>query len=477
MNSMKWISRAILLLMLAGGGYVVAFGPRPHAQAPPGRITVSYWEKWTGADAEAMRAVVSDFNDTVGAEKKIYVEFLSLANVQYKTLAATAGGVPPDVAGLWTAQVTQYALQGAAMPLNDLARQHHISRDDYKPIFWDMCSYRGNLISLPTTPAVVALHYNKKFFYQAADKLRSLHLDPTRAPRTLAEFDRYAQALDVPAADGRHLRRAGYFTMDSGWYITATPVWFGGHVWDEAHQKYTLLTPQNIAAFEWIASYSRRMGAEAFMDFKSGLGGFSSPTNPFISGTVAMVQQGPWMAHYILSYRPDMSEAIVPLALEPFLPRVLRPFNYDWGVAPFPSAVAGQTDVSYNESDVLMIPRGAAHPREAFEFIAYLQRPEVMEKLCRLAYKPSPLKHTTDGWVYTHPNPYIDVFDRLAASPNARSIDQTPIYLEASQQIDIAAQQIYLLQKTPVQALSEAQSRIEARLNRYNEQASPRPMQ
>src|SRR3954447_15313500 len=109
---MKWISRAILLLMLAGGAALLAFGPRPDHRVPDGVTVVQYWEKWQGAEADAMRAVVSDFNDTVGKEKKIYVQYISLANVQYKTLAATAGGVPPDIAGLWPAQVIQYSLRG-----------------------------------------------------------------------------------------------------------------------------------------------------------------------------------------------------------------------------------------------------------------------------------------------------------------------------------------------------------------------------
>jgi multiple sugar transport system substrate-binding protein len=210
-----------------------------------------------------------------------------------------------------------------------------------------MCTYQGHVYALPTTPAVVALHYNKLFFYQAADKLRALGLDPTRPPRTLEEFDQYAQALDVPIPGKKRLARAGYFTMDSGWYIHATGTWFGGRNWDPVQQKYTLLSPQNIAAFEWIAGYSRRMGGDAFMDFKSGLGGFASPTNPFISGTVAMVQQGPWMANYVREYGPDMSQVLVPFALEPLLPRVLRPFNYAWGVEAFPSALPGMKDVTY----------------------------------------------------------------------------------------------------------------------------------
>src|SRR5439155_7748642 len=260
---MKWISRSILVLMMASAAVLLAFGPRPLHTAPPGRVVVSYWEKWTGDQADAMRAIVKDFNDTVGAEKGIWVQYVSLATVQYKTLAATAAGVPPDIAGVWPAQVVQFALNDSATPLDDLAREHGISPDDYKKVFWDMCAYRGHLYELPTTPAVIALHYNKRFFYQAADKLWAMGLDPTRAPRTLAEFDQYAQALDVPIPGKSRFARTGYFTMDSGWYICVQNVWFDGRSWDPVTQKYTLLTPQNLAAFEWIAGYSRRMGKDA----------------------------------------------------------------------------------------------------------------------------------------------------------------------------------------------------------------------
>jgi ABC-type glycerol-3-phosphate transport system substrate-binding protein len=473
---MKWFSRSILVLMLAAGAGLLAFGPRADHLAPKGFTVVSYWEKWQGTEADAMRQIVSDYNNSIGKQKKIYVQYISRASVHYKTRAATAGGVPPDVAGLWPAQVMQYSLRNAAIPLDDLAREHHISPSDYKRVFWDMCNYNGHLYALPTTPAVIALHYNKLFYYQAADKLRALGLDPTRPPRTIHEFDQYAQALDVKAPDGKHLTRAGYFTMDSGWYITQVGRWFGGHAWDPVQRRYTLLDPGMIDAFEWIASYSRRMGADAFQDFRSGLGGFGSPTNPFISGTVAMTMQGPWMANYIRTYGPDLSQVIVPFELEPFLARVVRPFNYGWGVAAFPSNVPGQKDVTYAETDILMIPRGAAHPREAFEFMAYVQRQDVMEKLCRLTCKSTPLSKQSDDWIYSHPNPYVDVFERLAASPNAQPIDQTPIYAEALNEIDVAAQQTYLLEKSPRAALEGAQARIDARLRRFEQEQESRKM-
>ncbi len=47
-----------------------------------------------------MRVIVDDFNNTVGAEKGIYVRYVSSSTINQKTLVATAAGVPPDIAGL-----------------------------------------------------------------------------------------------------------------------------------------------------------------------------------------------------------------------------------------------------------------------------------------------------------------------------------------------------------------------------------------
>src|SRR5688500_10812344 len=97
-----------------------------------------------------------------------------------------------------------------------------------------------------------------------------------------------------------------------------------------------------------------------------------------------------------------------------------------------------------------------------------------MEKLGKLTGKHSVLRKNSADWLYTHRNPYVDVFDRLAASPNAVAIDQTPIYTEGLNELDLAAQHIYLLKQTPVEALTEAQRRLDARLARYREQRALR---
>ena len=87
-----------LVLGLPAVGLLV-FGPRAKEGTVPDRVVVRYWEKWTGVEAEAMRKIVDRFNATVGADQKIWVEYCSVSNVDHRTLIATAGGDPPDVAG------------------------------------------------------------------------------------------------------------------------------------------------------------------------------------------------------------------------------------------------------------------------------------------------------------------------------------------------------------------------------------------
>jgi ABC-type glycerol-3-phosphate transport system substrate-binding protein len=64
---------------------VLLFGPRPGATRPTDRVVVTYWEKWTNKEADQMKQIVNDFNNTVGKEKGIFVEYLSMSSINQKT--------------------------------------------------------------------------------------------------------------------------------------------------------------------------------------------------------------------------------------------------------------------------------------------------------------------------------------------------------------------------------------------------------
>ncbi len=102
---MKVLKFVILCGMLLVGIKLLLARPRHAEPDVGGRVIVDYWEKWGGDEAAAMQAVINEFNDTVGKEKGIYVRYMSMSDIQRKTLDSTAAGVPPDVAGNNEAQV------------------------------------------------------------------------------------------------------------------------------------------------------------------------------------------------------------------------------------------------------------------------------------------------------------------------------------------------------------------------------------
>ncbi|HMB95318.1 MAG TPA: extracellular solute-binding protein, partial [Tepidisphaeraceae bacterium] len=287
------------------------------------------------------------------------------------------------------------------------------------------------------------------------------------------ELNRYADVLNVwsaPSEKGGRLMKAGYLVPEPGWYVPETPIWWGAPFFDPETRKLTFTDPRFVASFEWMTRFSKVMGVDAMLDFRSGLpqlNNFDSPQNPFITGQIAMEQQGPWMANYIEKLNPKLNRWKMSKEQEKKLPREQRKDNYQWGVAPFPAGVPGLDNVSLADADILVIPRGAAHKKEAFEFIAFYERQDVMEKLCSMHCKNSPLAKVSEDFLENHPNPYIDVLEMLARSPNARGVPQIPIWTEIYSELVVTGERVYMLKQTPEQALKDSQDRLQGKLDYF----------
>jgi multiple sugar transport system substrate-binding protein len=184
---------------------------------------------------------------------------------------------------------------------------------------------------------------------------------------------------------------------------------------------------------------------ENLRTFGASFGNFSSPQNPFLAGRVAMIAQGVWMENFIREYAPHM----------------------EWGAAPFPSVdPARWPAVTVAECDVLVIPQGARHPREAFEFIRYVNSRGPMEKLALGHRKFSPLAEVSPDFVSRHSNPYVTVFMDLARSPNAMTTPRLSIWGEYGDELRVAIERVTALEAEPEAALADVQQRIQAKYDR-----------
>ncbi len=141
------------------------------------------------------------------------------------------------------------------------------------------------------------------------------------------------------------------------------------------------------------------------------------------------------------------------------------------GVANWPEAVSGISDFTIADSDMLVIPRGAKHPREAWEFIRYVSSPNLsaqkleelsgVEKLCYIQEKASPLRQWSPFFATHHPNPFIATFRQLAESSHAVSVPKLGIVLEFQRSLGLAFDRVRLGLATPEQALAYCQQRTE----------------
>ncbi|MBU0677605.1 MAG: ABC transporter substrate-binding protein [Verrucomicrobia bacterium] len=447
----RWIAVGALVAVALISSCV----PQPKDRTEDGRIIVSYWEKWTGFEGEAMQAVVDDFN---ASQNRIFVKRLAVSAIDQKLMLSTAGGNPPDVAGLWSHSVPDFAEKGALTPLNKILEKAGITRDDYIGVFWDLCEHRGFIWALPATAQDLALHWNKRMFREAG-------LDPDTPPRTLDELDRMAEQLTVVEVEreGKKVRvrypdltdeekqaknfsliQLGHIPAEPGWYREMWGYWFGGDLWN-GKDLITANSPENLAAAKWQESYPLKYGLNNIRAFGASFGNFASPQNPFLEGRVAMVLQGVWMYNFIDKYAPHL----------------------DWAVAPFPSIDPERLpNVTLVESDVLMIPNGARHPREAFEFIHYVNTQGPMERLCLGQRKFTPLKQVSPMFIENHPNPNIRLFAELARSPNARYVPRLTVWREYKDEMLVAIDRVAALSASPEDALAEVQQRVQWRFDR-----------
>lgn len=398
-------------------------------QGIPGKVTVTYWEKWTGAEADEMKKTVDAFN---ASQDRIFVQYLSISGVDSKTMLAAAGGNPPDVAGIWLDQVAQFADANALTDLTDMAKESGLKTSDYIPAFIDGLIYHGKLWALPSTPATICLHVR-------SDLVPPQYATPATFPKTIEDFTDLCFSLTKRRPDGS-LESTGFLPSSPGWYHWSWGPLFGAKLLD-AQGNPVVNSPETIRAFEWLASFSKKFGSREVTTFQGGLGNFASPEDPFMMGKTVTEVNGPWKAGYINNFKKGLPWFAVPF--------------------PYPKDRPDLANQSFVNEDILAIPNGAKHPKEAFEFLRFVQRQDQMERLNDAHGKNTPLLKVSPAFFKNHPNPYIDVFDRLARSPSCIATPQTGIWSQVRNEINVAFEQVNTGQKAPKEALDDAQGRID----------------
>ena len=252
-----------------------------------------------------MRRVVNDFN---ASQDRIFVDFSSVSQIDRKLMLATAGGVPPDVAGVWSRADSRLRGKQRADAARQNGRRRPASgaRITSTP-YWRLCSHRDHLWALPSTPSSLALVWNKKTLPRGGPRSRTARPAPSPSSE---QFNERSPATAPMAAS----KRIGFLPEEPGWWNAMWGYWFGGATLGRQAQGHRRLPGKHRRLpVDRVVPQTFRRGQPARV--RDGFGNFASPQNPFLSGRVAMELQGVWIYKYIKTYAaPD----------------------FEWGVAPFP---------------------------------------------------------------------------------------------------------------------------------------------
>jgi multiple sugar transport system substrate-binding protein len=367
-----------------------------------------------------------------------------------KYVTAMAAGRGPDLV-LTTAYnppIPEWATNNLIQPLDAAFKQLGVNASQFFPWVNQMQSYGGHAWGLVQEYDTTLFVWNKADFKAAG-------LNPNNPPRTIAELDADAQKLTKFDSSG-NLVQAGMIPWlgQTGMFLNGTDqsgdprFWttlFGGSYYNEATKTYTINSPANIKAFDWIGSWAKKLGGAAKVN--AFVSHFVGNNDPIYTGKVAMEFVGDW----------------VPLfTFKPYGPKTFT-YGSAYGVALPPTApgVPYGTNLVIG-SDTFAVPASAQHPKEATELMLYMLGKDPVLAWCIGEANVPPTKAAAFDPSYVKGVPYMAsaVTTARTALTNPKVLapfPTSPVYDYVQTQLSNAMQQVEFGQTTAQAALNNVQ--------------------
>lgn len=397
--------------------------------------TISFWHCLGGIHKEILDEMIDTWNKE-HPEIQVDATYVSAAGrgglvLQEKLLTAIAGGTPPDVAYFNRHSTAAWVVRDAFIPLTAFAEKAGVTADKYIEFAWREANWKGELYGLPFDTDGRGLYWNKDLFAEVG-------LDPESPPRNITELDTYAEKLTKFDDRGRLIRMGFIPWLNQGLFYTWV-LSFGGQIYDEVKQECTATDPKIIDMLNWVVSYAKKYDINRIDTFSSAFG--AQEQNPFYIGQVAMVIDGSWAIKNIEAYAPHL--------------------NFGVGSIPYPPNGA---NTFYAGGWSVVIPRGAKHPKEAFEFMKWFAGEEGQFKYCSEVYNipthlqalkqlkqiaDKKMRHFLDLLPFAHGRPITPEIDLL------------------KQEGAIAYDLVRHFKKTPEQAMRDLEVKVNKAMKRW----------
>jgi multiple sugar transport system substrate-binding protein len=235
-------------LAACGGG---SAGPPGQQQSAPGgggasgydgpKVTLAFWNGFTGGDGAYMKKLVQRFNSE---HPNIAVTMNVMQWVDYyaKLPTAVTSGNGPEIAIMHVDSVATNAARRVIQPLDDVANALNLSEADFAPVPWAAGIYNNQRFAIPLDVHPLGFFYNKSVMEKAG-------LDPEKPPTT---NDEYMTALDALKAKDIQGHWATPFPFTGSMTVQALLWQFGGNLFSPDGTSATWAEDPGVKAMTWF---------------------------------------------------------------------------------------------------------------------------------------------------------------------------------------------------------------------------------
>jgi multiple sugar transport system substrate-binding protein len=416
---------------IATAAIVGAAGIGTASTAGASVVNLTWWTMWSGSTLQLLNQMTTQFNKTHPGIHVTETNIPSAATTSTaKLLSSIAAGDPPDVFTEWWPEIGEFAADGDLQPMNPYLTGQYAGFEKWEyPIAVQGGTYKGSLYAVPMSMNSWALYYNKSMLAKTG---------ATSPPKTLAELQA-DQAKEWVVNNGKIVQIGDYPDLNENGFQFYT-TFFGATNCFNSAGKYDFEHCKGAQAeMNWIASYDKYSYAQV-MALQTAMGQVAGgQTDIFSGGKAGFTLSGPWEGAQNIPQSGG------------------KGLQGDFGVIPFPGIVGGPSTIGQGNFNI--IPKGSAHPAQAFEFISWLA-----------GYNNANFIGAIDpkgGWVPAGPsvtkvpayqawlkaNPWLAPFLPQMSSPYSAAPDLTPTQSQLFTAEDTATADVLQKLMTPTQAL------------------------
>jgi multiple sugar transport system substrate-binding protein len=226
---MIWVLAALLMLLSGGCG-----------RAQDDRVTIRFWNGFTGPDGRTMLQMVRRFNEQ-NPDVQVLMQRMDWGTYYNKLFVAGLGGRAPEVFVLHTHALPRFAGAGFARPIDDLAED--IDLTDLDSNVWQATNVAGQHYGLPLDVHPLGMFINRGLFREAG---------VTEIPQDAASF---VAAMRRVKNSGPNRWGFVIANQESNCYTFMRQ--FGGEFFTPDGSRCVMNNPQNVQALEYLVQLIR----------------------------------------------------------------------------------------------------------------------------------------------------------------------------------------------------------------------------